>query len=414
MSTPPEADPAIEAFLRWLGQAGAQLSQFEIVSLGGGERGVRAATDMPAQESLMRIPRRCLLSVPDARASEIGQLLEAHGQLEDGRMYLAAFLLQEKERGEGSFWKPFLDILPKAFPTHPFFFEERELALLKGSLLQGMVELQRKTLADRYAYLCQHVPGFQRFSFEAFAWAYFAVISRTFSMTQDGALVPCLVPLQDMINESKFWDSHWSFSEEGQFFEVKTVRAVARGQEFFTSYGDKSNLRLLLQYGFVHEDNEHNEITMLFGLLPDDPLAAEKQRLLGLAAPSEQRSFKQALALFSPALTEMFSFLRVIHADAEDLGKLKAAPDPLMRARGMLSMGNEQKLIPTFVAACEERLAGYPTSVEDDDRVLKEEKLSLNARNCILLRRWEKQMLQTFVRSYGELGRSGFLPSWRS
>jgi histone-lysine N-methyltransferase SETD3 len=414
MSSLPEADPAIANFLGWLGQAGAQLSAFEIVSLGGGERGMRATTDMPAEELLMRIPRRCVLSVPDARASEIGRLLEAHGQLEDERMFLSAFLLQERERGEASFWKPFLDILPKSFPTHPFYFDDRELALLKGSALQGWVESQRKSLANRYEHLCQHVPGFQRFTFEAFTWAYFAVVSRTFTMKHQGTPVACLVPLVDMINESKFWDSRWSWSDEGQCFEVKTLRAVPQGQEFFTSYGDKSNLRLLFQYGFVHADNVHNEVSVLFGLRPDDPLAGQKQRLLGLADPSEQRSFKLELALFSPALTEMFSFLRVVLADTEDFARLKDAPDPLVRARGMLSSGNEQKLIPTFVAACEQRLASYPTSLEEDMRMLQEEKLSLNARSCVVLRQGEKQILQTLARSYGEMGRAGFLPCWKS
>ena len=413
MSTLPEADPAIANFLAWLRQAGAQLSAFEIVSLGGGERCVRATRDMSAQEPLMRIPRQCVLGVPDAQASEIGRLLEAHGQIEDERMYLSAFLLQERERGEGSFWKPYLDILPKAFPTHPFYFEEREFALLKGSFLHGLVEFQRKSLADRYAHLCQHVPGFQRFSFEDFTWSYFAVVSRTFTMTHQGAQVACLVPLQDMINESKTWDSLWNWSDEGQCFDVTVVRTVARGQEFFTTYGDKSNMRLLFQYGFVHEDNAHNEVMLVLSLRPEDPLIAEKQRLLGLADPSEPRAFSLGLELFSPAMSELFAFLRIVHANAEDRRKLADSPDPLVRAKGQLSPGNEQKLIPAFVSACEELLAGYANSVEEDDRLLREEKLSHNARSCVVLRRGEKRILQTCARSYADLARSGFLPSMR-
>lgn len=124
--------------------------------------------------------------------------------------------------------------------------------------------------------------------------------------------------------------------------------------------------------------------------------------------------FKLELALFNPALTEMFSFLRVVLADAEDIGKLVDVPDPKVRARGMLSPGNEQKLIPTFIAACEKKLAGYSTSLEEDTRMLREETLALNVRNCVVLRKGEKQILQTLSRSYGEMGRSGFLPCWKS
>ena len=375
---------------------------------------MRATADMPAGELLMRIPRQCVLSVPDARASEIGRLIDAHGELDDRRLYLSAFLLQERERGEGSFWKPYLDVLPKSFPTHPFFFEPHELELLNGSMLQGLVAFQRKSLVGRYSHLCQHVPGFQRFSFEAFVWSYFAVDSRTFTMTHEGTQTACLVPLQDMINDSMPRNSRWSWSDEGQCFEVTASSAVARGQEFLTTYGNKSNLRLLFHYGFVHEDNSANEVLLNFGLLPEDPLAGEKQRLLGLADPSEQRMFKLELALFNPELTEMFSFLRVVLADAEDVGKLVAVPDPKVRARGMLSPANEQKLIPTFIAACEKKLADYSTSHEEDARMLREETLALNVRNCVVLRKGEKQILQTLARSYGEMGRSGFLPCWKS
>jgi histone-lysine N-methyltransferase SETD3 len=414
MSTPPEVPPAITNLLTWLGQAGAQPSPFEIFSLGGGERGVRATTDMAAQELIMRIPRRYVVSVPDARASEIGRLIEAQGEPEDPRLYLSAFVLQERARGEASSWKPFLDSLPKSFPSHPFYFDERELALLKGSFLQELVGLQRKSLADQYAHLCQHVLGFQRFSFEDFAWSYFVVDSRVYRMTHEGNHIACLVPLMDMFNDSMPRNSRWSWSDEGQCFEMTTQSPVARGQEFLTTYGNKSNLRLLFHYGFLHQENSANEVLVSFGLRPEDPLAEQKQRLLGLADPSQQRAFKLELALFTPALTELFSFLRVVLADAEDLGKLMDAPDPMLRARGMLSPGNEQKLIPTFVAACEKQLAGYETSLEEDTRMLREETLSFNVRNCVVLRQGEKQILQTLARSYGEMGRSGFLPCWKS
>ncbi|WP_224366323.1 SET domain-containing histone-lysine N-methyltransferase [Hyalangium versicolor] len=404
MGTHPEEDAGVSRFLRWLEQSGARISKIHIVTPEGAERGVRALADIAPGETLLRIPRSHVLTVEDVRASEIGRLLDDHAQLDEERTYLSAFLLQERERGEDSFWKPFLDMLPTAFPSHPFFFEEHELALLQGSFLAGMVGIQQRLVAERYVHLSQHVPGFNRFTFDAFVWAHFAVVTRTFTMTRSGSHGSCLVPLVDMINDGRPWDSPWAWLEEEQCFQVKSVDAVAAGQELHTTYGNKSNLSLLLQYGYVHEDNAHDEVLLLLGIPPGDPFTAKKQRLLGLSTPDEQRSFKLSRTYDAEVMEPLFAFLRVAQAEAEELAVLETAPDALAHARAPLSQRNEERLRTAFATGCERRLAGYPTSLEEDERLLREETLSPNARNCILLRSGEKKLLH----SYAVRARTGF------
>jgi histone-lysine N-methyltransferase SETD3 len=137
---------------------------------------------------------------------------------------------------------------------------------------------------------------------------------------------------------------------------------------------------------------------MLFlGLPQEDPLAAQKQRLLGLTGPFELRSYTLSLTDDAGPMDEMFSFLRVACADAEELTTLVAAPDPRIRMRAPLSASNEQRVIGAFVTLCEEQLAGYETPLAEDERALREEKLSQNARNCILVRRGEKRILQAYA-----------------
>jgi len=53
--------------------------------------------------------------------------------------------------------------------------------------------------------------------------------------------------------------------------------------------------------------------------------------------------------------------------------------------------------------ACEERLNAFPTSLEEDERLLREGPLSPNERSCVLMRRQEKRLL----RDYLELTRTG-------
>lgn len=345
----------------------------------------------------MRIPSRYVLTLEEARSSSIGRLLDAHAPADEERVYLVAFLLQEKERGERSFWKPFLDSLPRSFPCLPFFYDERELSLLKGSLAPRLVRSLREGLEAQHAHLCKHVPGFERFTFDAFVWAHFAVVTRTFSVLRSGTEVACLVPLADMINDGMPWDVPWDMPEEGTHFELKAKGAVARGQELRTSYGRKSNLQLLLQYGFVHEENPYDDVMLFHGLLLEEPLSAQRQQLLGLTTPFELRSYTLSLTDDAGPMEEMFSFLRIACAGAEELATLAAAPDARIRARSPLSARNEQKVIDSFITLCEEQLAGYETPLAEDERILREERLSQNARNCILMRRGEKRILETYA-----------------
>src|SRR5687768_10474685 len=101
MSTYTEEDPLIANLLHWLEQEGAMISQVQVVSLGGGERGIRALSELAPDQKVLRIPRRCVLTVDDARASEIGRLIDVHApRIDDERTYLLAFILRERERGE--------------------------------------------------------------------------------------------------------------------------------------------------------------------------------------------------------------------------------------------------------------------------------------------------------------------------
>jgi histone-lysine N-methyltransferase SETD3 len=408
MSTHSEEDPAVVPLLHWLREGGARFSKVHVASLGRGERGLCALGDIAPEETLVRIPARHVLTLEEARSSSIGGLLDAHAPADEEWVYLAAFLLQEKERGERSFWKPFLDSLPKSFPSIPFFFEERELSLLKGSLAPQLVRAQREGLKAQHGHLCKHVPGFEWFTFDAFVWAHFAVVTRTFSSPRGGNDAACLVPLADMINDGRPWDIHWGWSEDGTHFELKSTSAVARGQELRATYGGKSNLHLLLQYGFVHEENAHDDVMLSLGLALEDPLAGEKQRLLGLASPYELRPYMLSLTEDAQPLEEMFSFLRVVCADAGELASLAAAPDARARAQSPLSARNEQMLINAFTALCEEQLASYETPLAEDERRLREEKLSQNARNCLLMLRGEKRILQAYA---GRARSSGALPA---
>jgi rubisco large subunit methyltransferase-like protein/SET domain-containing protein len=405
MRAPSESDPAISNLLRWLGQGGVTSLKFNVVTLGEGQRGVFAVADLAPGETLLRVPRSHLIGQQDARASDIGRALTAHTTILEKApyAYLSAFVLQEQERGERSYWKPFLDTLPRAFPTHPLFFSQEELALLKGSPVLELLELDKRELSSRYATLCEQVPGFSRFSMDSFLWAHYAVASRGFGWVRNGAKEQFLVPLVDMLNEGRPFNTSWGMAEDGQHFELKALSAIPAGTELLDSYGNKCNSFLLLKYGYLHAQNPYDELQLSLTLPADIAPTEDKLRLLGFSTPDERMGFTLRIGDMTSA-EDVLAFLRVVHGTGPELDLIKSAADPRARVKQPLSPANEKKVVQAFVATCHRLLAAYETTLEEDERLLKEGGLSFNARNCVLLRRGEKQILTLYAQYYAVMG----------
>jgi protein-histidine N-methyltransferase len=401
-TSPEDSDQKLDALLRWLENGGARFPKLHVVRQENGERSVLALADIAKGEAVLQVPRSHLLTLEVARSSDIGRLLQSHVNPDNEELYLASFLLQEKHRPD-SFWKSYLDTLPEAFPHVPLFFSDSERALLKGSFLLTLLEFQGYTLRQDHALLCQKVPGYERFSAEEFIWARLSVSSRNFGLKVGGLQGRALVPLADMLNHRRPPDVLWDTSADGQFFVMTAQNTVATGLEIHDSYGAKSNDLLLLHFGFVADNNEQDEVFLSLGLPEGTALASGKQKLLGLSSPTARQPFKVPLQYEHASTQRMFSFLRVACAAPLELPRL--APRLLSGLGSIKPLGvaNEERVLRALGAACEARLAAFDTSFEEDERLLREEPLSHNARGCVLMRREEKRMLRAWL----ELTRTG-------
>jgi histone-lysine N-methyltransferase SETD3 len=390
------SDQKIANLLRWLEQGGARFPKLRVVRQENGERSVLTVADVAAGEAVLQVPRSHMLTQQLARSSDIGRLIQSHVNPDNEELYLASFLLQEKHRPD-SFWKPYLDSLPEAFPHLPLFFSEQERALLKGSFVPTLLAFQAQSLQQEHALLCQKVAGYDRFSLDDFVWARLSVSSRTFGLQVGGLQGRCLVPLADMLNHRRPPDVLWDTSEDGQFFVMTAQNAVATGMEIHDSYGAKSNDLLLLHFGFVTENNEQDEVFLSLSIPEGDALAFGKQKLLALPSSTAKRPFKVPLQYENVATQLMFSFLRVACAVTDELFKLASKLFTGMQSIEPLGIANEERVLRTLAAACESRLATFETSLEEDARLLREGSLSPNARSCVLMRHEEKRLLKAWL-----------------
>ncbi len=169
-------EKAVQRCCEWARSHGAQLPHIAIVTSVPGSRGVYASIDLMAGETVIIIPEKLLLTPQLAKLSPFGRtLLAAH--VSDSA-FLAAYLLDEREKGVDSFWKPYLDVIPLSFRHMPFFFEEQELSYLKGSLVFDKIRQQQNLFAQEYSAICECVPSFgSSHSLQDYYWSRAAVLS---------------------------------------------------------------------------------------------------------------------------------------------------------------------------------------------------------------------------------------------
>lgn len=109
--------------------------------------------------------------------------------------FLSLFLIEERWKGEESFWYPYLESLPKSLDSMPIFYSEEELGLLKGSPFLRKIANKKNELFKDYTLLADNIEEFkQRVEFEEYAYFRCISSSRVFGFFIEGERTGGLVP----------------------------------------------------------------------------------------------------------------------------------------------------------------------------------------------------------------------------
>lgn len=138
-------------FTNWLDVNGAKFEGCGIADFPGYELGLKAEIDIAQDSLIIAVPRSLMLTVETAGSSELGPLIEKDQILKNmPNVTLAMHLLLEKFKEE-SFYKPYIDILPKTYST-VLYFTTDELKELQGSATLESALKQIKSIARQYSY----------------------------------------------------------------------------------------------------------------------------------------------------------------------------------------------------------------------------------------------------------------------
>lgn len=379
------------------------------------ELGRGCVTSRPIEREVMSIPRITILSDhssigPNGKTSD---LIREH--VKEGLEVVGLFLFYEKfVVGEASFWKPWIQILPEEL-TNTIFFNDVELSLLQGSSLLEMTHHLKAQLADTWQHYCSLFVGEEdglfpkeSFTLERYKWALATAWARTFLVSlsppenpeeEDLKQATAFIPLADMLNYSANDPCGGDMDETYQSFRVWSNSPLSADQQIFIEYGSKGNTELLLYYGFVLPNNPYSVIKLSYTLSDSEPFYSEKLQLikglLGLEPYATHNCFEVTLRQGEPnseANSSVLPFLR-LHAICS-LQDLQAAVESTANP---LSVQNETSAMKLLAEKCISSFANYPTTIEEDEVLLKSSLSSRSEYVAILSRLEEKRMYRFII-----------------
>lgn len=172
-----------------------------------------------------------------------------------------------------------------------------------------------------------------------------------------------------------------------RIFGIISLKNINKDFEVFDCYGRKNNLRYLLNYGFVIENNDDDDIEIEICLNKNFPNYEQKIKIISLFP---KRVFYLSKNVEDIQTFQFFSFVRfLIYDGCIDNINFNFA----------ISLENEIKVLKEIINILNKELLRYDNSLNDDILYLKENKnkMTFNEYNCYIIRISEKDILNYYI-----------------
>jgi len=215
-----------------------------------------------------------------------------------------------------------------------------------------------------------------------------------------------LLTFLDMLNHRRPQQTSWEYSDTRKGFIIESKENIERSEQVYDSYGKKCNSRFFLNYGFIVENNDANEVPIKIKLDSSDELYTAKMKLVGHL---ETKTIRVSEDLSEKNMTHFFSYLRFAEFKGDPMvlykfqfqqTSKKSSDDEDEEATFQgtnippISIENEKAVLNSIKQCAVEMLKGYQTTYEEDLKILETNKeMTFNQRNCVLMRSGEKKVL---------------------
>ncbi|KAI1422526.1 SET domain-containing protein [Xylaria sp. FL1777] len=452
------SDPVFEEksakFLGWFkALPGASFHEdIEIQDLrkNGRGRGIIAKTDIAEDTVLFTIPRDAIINtqtsdlakrLPSAFAPTIIDDTDNEADDDGGEsgppdnwISLILVMIYEYLQGERSRWHRYFDVLPTEFDTL-MWWSDRELDWLQTSSIvtkigkddaDSMFRARVLPIVENNADIFYPEGSPKLSEDELILLAHrigSTIMAYAFDLENDddadqeeedewvedreGKILMGMVPMADILNADAEFNAHVNHEEDS--LTVTAIRPIAAGQEILNYYGPLGNGELLRRYGYTSMHHARYDVVEV----PWNLVVSALKQTLAI----DNTIWGEAIAQFDPEeLEDAF----VIDRDLEEPGSrgefhgpktLKALPEDLreqinavLKAVRKLSpqtipdkQRRDEICLTVMGRAFELKLAEYPTSTADDEKLLSSNTVSGRPGMALFVRYGEKLILQEAV-----------------
>ena len=365
------------------------INKLSVLFINENMRGIIATDNIKKNDILIKIPKDFLITLEEAEnnnkdlfTEEIKKELSS-----PSHCILSYFLLKEIEKGEKSKWYYYFQFLPKSYLNFPIFYTEKELNILEGTKFKKLINEKKEEIKKDYKILCQKIELFSQYSYDQFCKIRCIISSRLFGLIIKGKKNNIIAPFADLLNHKRSRDTKWFFSENENYFGIIALKNINKGFQVYDSYGRKSNLRYLLNYGFTIENNEDDDIQIQISL---DSKCINFQQKINLVSIFPKRIFYLSKNIEDIQTFQFFSFVRLLIYDGNVENVNFNFP---------ISFQNEIQVLKKIIEIINLELMNYNKSLNEDLLYLKENKskISFNEYNCYIIRISEKDILNYYI-----------------
>jgi hypothetical protein len=407
-----------DALKTWLRAGGAIFDKIDIKEFDNYGRGLVATADIQPGQVVLSIPWSLALTPANiehrALHADSEHVTELHRTavqellwyLEDqplGATDEMALLLLNEQNNPNSYWRAYLDILPRSYSTS-YYFSAEELQELQQSKLKEFTERRRAGVERHWQSISEGLldviaPDTWQVNItkSGFEWALSVIWSRMFALQSDHA-DGALVPLADLANaaspQSRAEDWHVTVSTDEERFTYKANVFIPEGTQILIPYATNkrlSNAEYLLEYGFTFPRNMDDVVVFEFDLAPRDKHRESKRELLARAGIKHA----QFLVRRGVAPNELLTAARVHHMTGTEL-RDEQYRDRIARQSPVHEL-NEKSALTTVLTRAKQVLRQYTTSIDEDRALLKSGTLTDTLRNIVLVRMSEKEILTDMI-----------------
>ncbi|WIA31032.1 hypothetical protein OEZ86_001070 [Tetradesmus obliquus] len=218
---------------------------------------------------LIELPRACQLTYDESSDARVLSLMQQVPEELWGAK-LALQLLTQRIAGPGSHYATYISYLPVGVSGVPMFFPREALEAIEYPPVVEQVKKRGRWLHRFSLDVLSKLPGTAADPFDgvtvdtnSLGWALAVVTSRAFRVA--GPAAPAaLLPLIDMANHS--FEPNCEVVPVPGGVAMVAKKQIAVGEPLLLSYGRLSNDFLLMDYGFVSPDNEHDRVALRFDI----------------------------------------------------------------------------------------------------------------------------------------------------